>query len=572
MDDDFVRIGDIISMCSDSLVVAGDGFGYYELLSIPKEKLLAPGSHFILRQALFCIEPTPSSKPISRNEREEELKVTLDQRLVFGERFQLRHLNSSSVINCSESPGSELGTLSLVLDKEEYNIPFMEITDITDVRKPGESIRYSDHFQISILIDDIRYYFQIGKESYISKDYFYLDASGIPRAWEIKRFSNYNEIFYSEDLIVTGNCLRIYHPDTKGFLSVKERSLKDLSQFKRNDKSILDIRAQLRQSMDSQQVGGAIIIENKSTCMSLWEIEGKLSFEGGKVTYDNGYRLKNVATGQFLIVEDQEHLGLSPDGDNPFTIFKFISKDNDTSEVLFETDLSFQSAENEMRVKVLDTTIFDEIFDVQPSYKINLESKIMESSAVTFQFVDEPEENSLYILKISGIIPKLVNFNVFLSKWEKDTITEANKNAAETDLKTQTTFISEILKNLNTHILGSEAILKKELAKRQNLVRKSGILSLLIMVLEQIDKMLTLPKDFPIDHFSKSLQKSTMKMLGALVAYDTSEFAHYPQVIAQPYLYILAMQIYETIYRSIRTNRKSCKTVIDSDRFFNMQF
>lgn len=143
--------------------------------------------------------------------------------------------------------------------------------------------------------------------------------------------------------------------------------------------------------------------------------------------------------------------------------------------------------------------------------------------------------------------------------------------STENELERQSEILIEIMNNLRKRILKEDPSMASMLNERQDAIRQSGLLDMIIKIVQLIENRLSLPLKFPKELMPKAIRKSNVKMLNEIVKLQYDEYLNYPQVVAVKHLYKLAIKLYETIFLCIKNNIASCQSLKKYDEFLSTQ-
>lgn len=598
-------MGDVITLIAvesqdmpvSSGVITGDGIAHNLLDCIPTSTFVN-SEKIQFRLCLFRIEPVrqygynnilrtygklkmqnetqlESCKKAAEEEHfdnENEAELSYGKVLSFGERIQLRHIHSNSFITTSREVSKERGCLQVILDPIGNESSWLELTSCSLIRQDGESIKYSDNFCLTLTVDNSKYYLHMGAPKSWKEDVDYeLNASSNSTHWQARKFISHSSIIQNPEFVTTGDSFRIIYRLGNGYLSITQRNIDEILPLDSDVDPVKSLRVREKKESSSK-----IIIEKEKTCLSVWELVRENPFLGGIAEKNSLFRIKHVATGLLLCANTSGNLYLTYERNLELSLFRIIQEPSEQIYQTFNTIVKIES--NKLKkvlmagtVESMESIFFSSEDAAQVSVSLTLNRK--QNTKTSFVLVDEDENNAIYVYQISSLLPQIVVFFSYVKLWgclkRGNAFVQSFELAKNTEpeLESKVNFLLKILHKIKKRVL-VEGVMFKE---RQDILRLTGLLDLLVRFAILLDKKLELPPKFPIDGLPKHLRKSKLKMILEGPKYLKEEFLTFPGVVGAKHIMKLSRDIYETIYHSIKNNIESCKELEKYQEFFSSQ-
>ena len=597
-------MGDVITLAAVesqdiafSGIITGDGIAHNFLDCIPTSAFVN-SDKVQFRLCLFRIEPVrqygyeniaktygkmknknpeqmEELKKVAEEEQvdnEDEAEVSYGKPLSFGQRIQLRHIHSNSFITTSREVSKERGCLQVVLDPVGNETSWLEVKSCSLIRQDGETIRYSDNFSLNLVVDQSKYYLHMGVPKSWKEDLDYeLNASSNFTHWQARRFISDSAIKQNPEYVATGDSFRILFRQSGGFLSITPRNIDEILPPDSDVDPVKSLRAREKKESTSK-----IIIEKEPTSLSVWELNRANPFIGGIAEKNEQYRIKHVATGLLLCINKTGGLYLTYERNLDASLFRITQEPSEKTYHTFDTIVKIEAVAMKKVLMAEGTESVDSMFfrsEDAAQMAVSLTFNRKQNAKTTFVLVDEMESRTIYIYQISSLMPKMVVFYQYIKRWgclKKGNAYiqsfELAKNA-EPELDGKVNFLLKILRKIKKRVLVDGPML----LERQDILRQTGFLEMLIRFVILLDKKLELPPKFPVDGVPKQLQKSKLKMIVEGPKYLKEEFLLFPAAVGVRHIMKLAIDVYETIYHSIKSNINSCVELQKHQEFLSSQ-
>lgn len=592
VEEGFLLMGDVVAliaietqgMQSVSGVIIGDGVAHNFLDCVPTSSF-QKNEKIPFRLCLFRIEPVrqygysnmrrtyiklenqndenieklKAAEEEEQNDNEAETELSYGKFLTFGERIQLRHVHSNSFITTSKEVSKQRGCLQVILDPLGNEGSWFEIKSCSPIRQDGETIRYADNFSLTLNLDNAKYYLHMGVPKLWKEDQdFELNASSSYTWWQVRKFISHIAIKENPDFVATGDSFRIQFKQTEGFLSVTPRDIDEILPEPEGDQPRAH-KIKERKESDSK-----VYIEKHKSCLSVWELIRENPFLGGLAEKDSIFRIKHVATGLLLSLTKTGGLTLSYERNSEMSLFKIIQEPNDNIYHTFDTLVKIESVALNKILSARVSDLDEDLLFTETDYSqvpLSTTENRKQDTKTSFVLYDEPESSTIYIYQISSLMPKVFIFFKYIKFWgciKRGANFNQNFEVAkstESDLESQVILFIRILSKIQKRVLYEG----KNLDERQETLRLTGFLEILLKFAKLIDRKLELPAKFPVERMPKNFQKSKVKMiLEGIKGAVKPEFLQFPGVVGIKYLMRLAKEIYRIIFYSIRNNVTSC--------------
>ena len=497
------------------------------------------------------------------------------------------------------------------IDTDHANFKFLPINNL---RNAGDVVSYSDILSLVNCAEE-NYYLHIASELLLSctKDKqieealsngLEVNGSEIQTNLKVNCYLNFTENKKNEEIagkyLLNGDILTIFNRETSSVLTVAQRNVKEYF----DDKSVLisngddKFGAQAQNSFTIQVLNPKKILESdiklriyteknfvdssQKSYNSLWEIQRKKTFDGSALDLEESFRLKNVATGLFLCINENGEPELVnstlSDGKEVNCYFNFVSKFNYKSK---EKPIKYDEA---LKLKVSDSCGFflgfgGEIPEENGRYSVFFSDKKGDSTKFLFEMKSSDQKSRNFADRISSLVPYLMKFYLFLQgfgmieenkqKNNEPKISRYDYERAlhqEKDLENEIRQLFESLQNLNLFLridLNQED--ETQFKLRQNILNDQKIVEILLSITRLIDQMcrgnqISVEEREKQPKFKHDRQNSSYKSL------DKTPFA-----IAKKHLEKPMKAIFEFLYLSIKGNEKSAQFILEYDDFLKKQ-
>ena len=371
-----LALGDILSLMvkdqseekAEMKVVTGDGIANVEMECAPKSFFDTMGEQARFRQCLFKVETAsqygfqtrvkglkelveeeldpaviPTLSRLAEDEAEAnstEAWEVLGKAVAYGDRIQLRHLQSDSYVTISEEIAREPGCLKVVLDKDGNEGSWLLVLPCNKLQKEGEIVRYSDPFILHVSLNKSDYYLHLAKKVGKGPENMReLNGSILPSHWQARKFISHAELKKNPEFVSTGDSFRITVKQNEGYLTVTSPALAAILP----PKIVLSDKVEIRKQESKEvKMDPVLYVDFAKTSLNVWELERKRVSIGGIAQEHELFRLKNVATGLFLAVEFEKSVVMTKDGNKETVLFRFITEDATGGPLKFKTLLRFQ--------------------------------------------------------------------------------------------------------------------------------------------------------------------------------------------------------------------------------------
>ena len=278
---------------------------------------------------------------------EREFQMNLGRIIGYGESIQLKHIFSSKYISLDPINLSEGENGSHQIKLTDGTGALNEhicIVSPNKIGNTGEPISYEATFVLKIGSKNSNYYIHMSENSLVSSRGNFLgrdsegdptnsmlevNASGNPSKFTMYKFSDYNCYLKRESQIFvkSGDIIRLKHIQSNGYLVSTPQNISTL----------LPRRPKLVNKHDDLEFGSAapdlgfeislpkvLILNTDNYLSTCWEIQELVYHKGGKIEWENCYKIKHIASGMFLtMTHGNNQLTLTADSKNPMNQFIF---------------------------------------------------------------------------------------------------------------------------------------------------------------------------------------------------------------------------------------------------------
>ena len=509
-------------------VISADGMISKSVSLIPKDG--PHGANIQTRSCLFRIENARKINMESES-ADSELLMALGKSLTYGERVQLRHWHSKGFLAVNPRIiAAEAGCLEMYISDEGNEDSWFEIQPVNKLRKSGEVIKYTDSLYLKCGYEKSAYYLHFNEMNLGSlESKTEVNACGNFISWRLKKYMSYDLSVNEGVFVTTGDSFRIFHKISEGYLSVSESQILTDQEFHENPPEL------------------KIFVQkgNKSS-NSLWELQRLSTFIGGIAMWQENFRIKHLATGQFLAKADNT-LVLTPRPDDKNSTFELVPQSiTAEKEIRFGIILTIRNSKELLKVDYQEelTSLIQQ--KSKESYQMSFVQSKKDYSTVAFVIEDVPEANTAHVYKLSLMVPTLIDTYFYLKTSDLNPDFLSENPEKETVLKQTCEQVHMMFGNIRKYVLHSN-ISEIDVNKRQGSMREMGIIDALIKLADLVQYKIQTLVIAPI------LERDSSKF-----SYRTSlgeEFSCSSSTI----LYLLEEDIYQLIYDSIKNNPKNCK-------------
>lgn len=306
---DFLCIGDVLLLkstattetASYTVLLSADGVLSTYVEAIPKvsSDVLVRGANVLTRSCLFSVEA-------ARTGPAETAELDVGRPLTYGAIVQLKHCHSSGYLGVRAGEiALEQGCLRVDILHEPGEAAWLQLLPCSKLRDLGEKVKYADLISLRAAGLDTTYFLHTPRVSPSPTSKLEVNCSPSMHEWKPQRFMDHSET--TEHRFVTiGSAFRIYHRITEGYLAAAEIPLV------------------------GEDTKPPVFVAREKSCTSLWELQKLSAFRGGKVAWEDRFRLKHVASCLFL----SDTGVLVMDGASPSTHFLMERDAGDSSEYL----------------------------------------------------------------------------------------------------------------------------------------------------------------------------------------------------------------------------------------------
>ena len=614
----FLAIGDLIFLTvvetnedrqSSRFVVIGDGVAHSEVECAPKKLFKMRSDMARYGQALYRVEPARQYGLLTRMNRSDQSVmrvVTHNQAMVdklklqakedaagnddefeslsgnlvtYGERIQLRHMHSDTFLTLTEDIAREQGCLKLGLDKGGNEGSWVELQPENKFRQEGERVQYSDLFLVTIELDKSSYYVHMAPSTvYLPSGARELNGSSKSTLWKAKKYIGRMEIKKNPDLVATGDSFRIMLKQSQSYLTVADLGVKRFAQIKHKVvEKFEDARGgQMLCKLDKgnleekpSETKSTLYLDDEKSSGNVWELERENVFEGGVALDSEFFKIKNIATGFYLSIENRTQIRAVSDGSKESTKFRFLPE-VPLVQLHFKTHLKIQNVSTGLFISAQD---YSSSGQKASGAFLQVTDSPKDALRTTFFLEDEVEMNTLHVHQVSVIIQKVAAFYKFLWYWGLMQLSDNEfiqdykiAKEKELDLEQEAESMKSVLENIVEKVLRPGSVGYKV---RQETIMKTRLLELLLKLAELVAEKTQFPSAFPrtplrgrmgADPEPFDIFKLRMKL-----------WAKCPQLVAFRYLKPLATALYRTLYRCIEDNGNCCESLSLYVRFLSDQ-
>lgn len=612
----FLAIGDWIFLTaletneerqSSRFVVSGDGVAHSDVECAPKKLFKMRSDMARYRQALFQVVPARQYGLLTRMNKSDQAVlrvVTHNQAMVeklklqakeeaagnddefeslsgslvtYGERIQLRHVHSDTFLTLTENIAREQGCLKLAFDKQGNEGSWVELQPENKFRQEGERVQYSDHFLVTIDMDKSSYHVHMAPSTvYIPSSARELNGSSKPTLWKAKKYIG--EMKKNSEFVATGDSLRIMLKQNKSYLTVADLGVKRFAQIKhRIVEKFEDARGgQMLCKLDKGnleekplETKSPLYLDDEKSSGNVWELERENVFEGGVALDSEHFKIKNIATGFYLSIENRTQIRAVSDGSKESTKFRFLPE-------VYRAQLNFNT---HLKIQNVSTGLYISAQDYSSSGQkasgtfLQVTDNPKDALRTTFFLENEEESDTLHVHQVSVIIQKVAAFYKFLWYWglmqlsDNEFINDYKiAKEKESELEQEAEAMKSVLENIVEKVLRPGSLGYKV---RQETIMKTRLLELLLKLAELVAEKTQFPTAFPRtplrgrigpDPEPFDIFKLRMKL-----------WVKCPQLVAFRYLSPLASTLYRTLYRCIEDNGSCCESLSLYVRFLSDQ-
>lgn len=510
-------------------VISADGVISKSVVLIPKDS--QHGANVQTRSCLFRIEN--ARKVDSGSEQtDSELMMAMGKSLTYGERIQLRHWHSKGFLSVStHNIALEAGCLEIYVSDQGNEDSWFEILPVNKLRKTGEVIKYTDSLYLKCSYEKSAYFLHFNDMTLENPEgKTEVNACGNYSNWRLKKYMSYDLSIADGTYATTGDSFRIFHKISEGYLTVTE------------SKIVIENDVQ-----EEQEVKPKVFVQkgNKNSC-SLWELQRLSTFVGGIAMWSESFRIKHLATGQFLKKENGTLILTSKCVDDT-TKFELLPQSSTSEkEIRFGVILSIKNSGEMLKVEYQEelTTLIEQ--KNKDKYELSFAKSKKDYSTVAFVLEDVPETNTAHVYKLALMIPKLVDAYDYLQRADLTQKVLVESPEKESLLKQTCDHLHIMLGNVKKYVIHSTAS-EVDIIKRQSSMREIGVIDALIKLADLIQYRIQSSIMAPI------LERGPIK-----TSYKVEK-----ENLVSFYLSPLEGDLYKLVYDSVKNNPKNSRNLID---------
>ncbi|EGR33284.1 hypothetical protein IMG5_057070 [Ichthyophthirius multifiliis] len=461
-----------------------------------------------------------TKKEFEENETNYERLIGLN--INYGQGFQLKHVFSQCYLTLNQDIlASENGCREMVLQQVSNQYSNFTIYSVKGSKEVGEPVLYSDQINIRNL-QNKQYWLNVNKlkQNQQYNQGLEVNASETNTAFKVCCYMDYKTNIERESskgkILQVGEIVHLYNKSLSGFLAIKNNfdMKKILSErvniFSYNNNKFymnqdyLDFnytKHQLRNLFElcvhkendsayTQEEQSKIMQENQDfNIYILWEIQKIESFSSTLPKYKEKFRIKNVCTGLYLVLQNNK-LELTYDGGlkecefylHPNRYFEL------NSNIVYNNTIKIQASNTKGGTSIV---FVQEDEGENESKVICKEKQDLDKKNIEMTYFDvTPSDQNKRIIadQISSLFPSLFEFYGFLQNWGIEfnnleisyTYKCAFDNQKELNNKLQ--HLQQTIQNLNQFLDVEDSILYK----RQIILLQNGIVNLIVYILKQI--------------------------------------------------------------------------------------
>jgi hypothetical protein len=542
--DGFLKVGDVVLLVMTCKFptftyrsfLSADGIISRAVDCIPRYSATDLGADVITRSCLFRLEKALKYKS-EETANSSASQPLMGSALTYGEWIQLKHIHSEGYVSIDPRQiALEAGCLQVYIDPKGNEMSWFELLPVNKLRKEGEIIRYTDDiFFRSVSLTSV-YYLHANSIIRSENERVEVNACAATTAWKPRKYMNANEYDALTNYVTTGDSFRIFHKLTGGYLTAEQPSVYDRS-------------------------NATVFLEKgNKTCNTLWELQRKCTFVGGTAQWTEVFRLKHLASGQYLKT-DGEDLSVTTQARENGTFFK-LEPDDETSELKIRFGIILNIfSENGLYLSIVDQSLKTRLSKKlkkrlgkdKPLLNPNrTELKLVERkdnlSNLAFIIEDVQEVQSAHVYVLALMLPSLCELYYYFSTGGEsiglDSIDHMEPEHS-TILRLSCNQLSTILTNISKHVIQNHSH-EVDLMKIQSSMSEMGVIDALLELARVID-----------DKLKRSSLSEEEQMLQVFSP------AHYLRAIVK--------DIYRLVYESIKDNDKICRSLQPQISFMRSQ-
>lgn len=281
-----------------------------------------------------------------QDDYEDLLKQSLGMPISYGQGVVLRHLFSDAFVSLEVKKMAKLlGNVQVVLSKTQNEYSSMRFLPLSQLRKLGDQVCYSDEVAISNLQND-HYYLHISEFLNSREEGLEVNGSELKTEWRpvlYLPFSSESALLTNPNIIRPGDVVQIHNKAIGGgFLSVTRASIQDMTLQKSlittggmSNGLLNKLPLSFAYLMNISSMNTEVAISESQNFYTLWELQRVYPLDSSPPQYFHhgsysvsAVRLKNIST-QYYLASDPHHndrLQLTLDGLNTENLFFISSK------------------------------------------------------------------------------------------------------------------------------------------------------------------------------------------------------------------------------------------------------
>jgi len=506
---DFLRIGDVLLFKSIAItetanytvLLAADGVLSTYVEAIPKvsRNALVRGANVLTRSCLFSLEA-------ARTGPAETAELDVGRPLTYGAIIQLKHCHSSGYLGVRAGEiALEQGCLRVDILQTPGEAAWFQLLPCSKLRELGEKVKYADLIYLQAAGLDTAYFLHTPRVSPSSASKLEVNCSPSMHEWKPQRFMDHAET--TERRFVTIGCaFRIYHRITEGYLAAAEIPLV------------------------GEDVKPPVFVSREKSCTSLWELQKLSAFRGGKVGWEDRFRLKHVATGLFL----SDAGVLVMDGAGPSSHFLMERDAGDSSEFLaYGAIICFQGVALGTYLSVEEPEASSHFTAEDRKFPVSWTQDKKNYPCLAFCIEQVPSAQTDHVHQLVLVTPAIIDFFTYV---DVVTTAESLKTAGGVArMVEECKEMEAVLGSLSQHVIHKSDV-EVDVYTRQDSLREMGI----------VEALLELGKAIEVLTSSLQLQASSR-----VLAEDKDALV---KACFEP----VEKRLFKVLHESIKGNEQSC--------------
>ncbi|KAL9642967.1 hypothetical protein ABK040_010659 [Willaertia magna] len=287
-----------------------------------------------------------------KQQNRKEAERLLGKPIFYGEKIQLFHVQTKTYLTVArESAEMQRDCLKLTLDDEGNTYSHFQVLPCFGYQREGEVVKLSDYIRLlnpksNQFIHSSYFRYSMGtntvsidpkslkglekgglKYNYDNRREVNMSASTSFTKWRLRLYSPWYGSGESDNYLRAGEIVRIFHKELDGYLTVNDKTgrvklikkQKEITNNNQNNNESVSSLKSMRSAKSSMRTSSKDQLEHSNegtdnstpvnqadvlSCYTLWEIEMLDVTRGGAIKWGSVYRLRNIATGQYLIVKE----------------------------------------------------------------------------------------------------------------------------------------------------------------------------------------------------------------------------------------------------------------------------